>query len=56
VEKVAEITTNLLGKEHAAYISLAMEIAMILEKRLDVEEAVSDMEEDKEQFIFELQP
>lgn len=56
VEKVAEITTNLLGKEHAAYISLAMEMAMILERRLGIEHGISDVEEDKEQFMFELQP
>lgn len=55
-EKVAEVTTNLLGKEHAAYISLGMEIAMILERRLGLEARTADIQEEREQFFFELQP
>lgn len=56
IDKVAEITTNLLGKEHAAYISLGVQIAMILERRLQVEHIISGEEIEKETFIFELQP
>lgn len=33
-----------------------MQITMILEKRLAIQGGISDVEEDKEQFIFELQP
>jgi hypothetical protein len=41
-DRVMQVTTNVLGKEHAAYIVLGVELAMILAMRFELDDLFTE--------------